>query len=1859
MGIPRCKFERSETSYCSFLDLYVRATDRRQAAPAPQIETGKAIPQKRGLHLPGHRHTKSKEDSRTQAVDFAQPLPPRPTLSREESYNSLRREGTLSLQYQSSSPSAMSSRSTLVNQTPVTGRPISPTPSSSGSFSNMAPKSPVVTSGKRIGFLKGFDKFRGRKPDDNNKRENLRESPSTSAPPQKQREKSIAQPLGKRSKPDANQQRGNGTSNPAEPKSSKGLRGLRIGHSSGKDRSESIAEPDTSGSLFKLDTNLNDMEGIVSGNAPMTPPGPNDIFGSFPAGEETQKAKAAEPAAAAWETPDSWIVKKIPDENMSRLREIDENGEVLEEDDGAPYRVRIFRADSTFAVLSAGINASVAEVINLIGKKTFLQDDLNNYHIVMRKHETSRQLDPQERPLAIQKRLLEQAGYTKADRIEDLGGDDNSYLCRFTFLPAKLTGFTSLEKDPGFNKMQKFSHIDLQGRNLITIPITLYQKATEIISINLSRNLNLDVPKDFINACTNLRELKYTSNEAWKLPQSISLASRLTALDISNNKLEQLEHADLEKLQGLHSLRLSNNRLTVMPKYFGQYKALRSLNLASNSLTEFPDYMCEIKTLIDLDISFNAISELPNIGKLTKLERLWATNNRLSGSFPASTTNLVNVREIDIRHNAIDNIDVLSQLSKLEFLYVGYNSVTGFEGAFDSIRSLHMNHNPVTRFGISAPIPSLTSLNLEKAKLAALPDDLFQKLASLKNLNLDQNHFVSLSPHIGTLLALEHFTIARNILSSLPPDIGRLTELRTLDLRENNLGTVPPQIWFCRKLETLNISSNCLTTFPKPGAPLPAAPEPQVSTPAVNGAPLGKPAVDGEDGLGNLEDFQLRRPSQVSGYMGALSTSPNQSRKGSVGSVNSTYALGSPPGTAGRKASTASTITPLTRKDSSLSTRLLNTFAVSLRHLFLADNRLPDEAIDELQWLPELRILNLSYNLFYDFPPRVLRRWPNLMELYLSGNDLTSLPSEDLEEISNLRVLHINNNKFQVLPAEIAKIQKLAIMDVGSNLLKYNVSNWPYDWNWNWNHNLRYLNLSGNKRLEIKPSTTTARGGKDLTDFTSLKNLRVLGLMDVTLTIPSVPDQNEDRRVRTSGSQVGSLAYGMADSLGRNEHLSTMDMVIDRFRSHDDETILGMFDGQALSGGGSKIAKYLYENFKHRFAEELEKTQQDENAGDALRRTYLSLNKEIALASMNIQEYKVTPGTHRPSIAMPEFGEEDLRSGCVATVLYLKESELYISNVGDIAALLIKSEGGHKVITCKHDPTDTSERQRVRDAGGFVSRHGKLNDVLEVSRAFGFTQFQPSIIAAPHVSQISLKESDEMILIASRELWNYMTREFAVDVARQERGDLMRAAQKLRDLAIAFGATSKIMVMLLGVSDLRRKERARYRTHSMSISPSGILSDDYLVPRSRNRRGADNIDDQRIARLGQEVDAPVGEVSLVFTDIKNSTLLWETYPIAMRSAIKMHNECMRRQLRIIGGYEVKTEGDAFMVSFPTVTSALLWCFTMQNELLNLEWPTEILSSINGQEVCDIDGNIIFRGLSVRMGIHWGKPVCETDPVTKRMDYFGPMVNRAARISSVADGGQITVSSDFIAEIQRLLETHIESDRSDSTGSDESMAEDLMNHAIRRELRSLSSQGFEVKDLGERRLKGLENPEYIYLMYPHALSGRLLVQQQRLEQEAAQSQALLRTRDTQLTIDAENVFDLWAVSLRLEMLCSTLENPGSTTLKAPETAMLERMKKNGEEITDRFIVNFVEHQISRIEVRLPIFPADLQSNLLTIIDRRASRRSCSGTWSARSNRACSRRRAPCPKSSRPSPARCRSCKPSNRMPALRSKKRHDY
>ena len=87
---------------------------------------------------------------------------------------------------------------------------------------------------------------------------------------------------------------------------------------------------------------------------------------------------------------------------------------------------------------------------------------------------------------------------------------------------------------------------------------------------------------------------------------------------------------------------------------------------------------------------------------------------------------------------------------------------------------------------------------------------------------------------------------------------------------------------------------------------------------------------------------------------------------------------------------------------------------------------------------------------------------------------------------------------------------------------------------------------------------------------------------------------------------------------------------------------------------------------------------------------------------------------------------------------------------------------------------------------------------------------------------------------------------------------------------------------------------------------------------------------------------PVGRVALAFTDIQNSTVLWEHYRHKFKPLLDLHNVIMRRALAKHGGYEVKTEGDAFMIAFAEPIHAARFACAVQLELLDAEWPAYLL-----------------------------------------------------------------------------------------------------------------------------------------------------------------------------------------------------------------------------------------------------------------------------------------------------------------------------
>ncbi|ODN77508.1 hypothetical protein L202_04679 [Cryptococcus amylolentus CBS 6039] len=1386
---------------------------------------------------------------------------------------------------------------------------------------------------------------------------------------------------------------------------------------------------------------------------------------------------------------------------------------------GGLYWARIYRADNSYGLYNLPLNTTTAELLAVLsndqtpgGQKKVA----TNMKLYICERGQDRILSPSEKPIAIQHRKLLQMGHTEQDNLEELGKSDLAILCRFIY-QAPILPIMNPEEESSYDS---FEFIDIAGRDLQTIPIFLHLHAHDIIILNVSRNPMSDIPLDFIQACTALKELRMSNMALKRVPNSIRASQTLARLDVSCNRIADLESVALNEVETLVSLKVQNNKLTSMPSYFAQMKSLKYLNISNNKFENFPAVVCEMSNLVDLDVSFNNITELPaKMSDLKSLEKLGLYSNEIT-HMPKSFSTLANLRILDVRRNNITDLSVVYALPNLATLQADYNNVVTLDAQLGAnVRQFSVPHNSVTRFTL-APPPNmaivtymLMNLDLSHGKISTLADEAFSGLTNLVTLNLNFNQFTRLPTTLNRLTNLEVFSCTDNMLNTLPVGFGKLHKLRILNLHNNNLKRLPNDLWSCSSLEVFNASSNLIDAFEGPPDDM---------------------------------DFRVGRGSTTS-----------------QGSGN------------GRG---KESISPLGK---------------SMRKLFLADNRLNDDVFHWISLLPFLRVINLSFNDIYEVPAFTLSRCEKLEALYLSGNKLTSLPAEDLEKLQNLKILHLNGNKLQTLPSELGAIKTLQHLDVGSNVLKYNIANWPYDWNWNWNTSLRYLNLSGNKRLEIKPTsaqdmTHASSFRRELSDFTALSQLHVLGLMDVTLRISSLPDESDDKRVRTSFSDINNMAYGIADTLGHIDHLAMFDLVVPNFRGKDNECIFGMFGRATVTQRPGKIAKYLQEIFAETLAHHLEKLQPEEDTSEALRRTFMSTHRkcfEYFVGQVKIENERKPSWTSFASFDSMFRGwspgpASTLKTGASGAVVYLKEKVLYVGSIGDMLVVLSR-KGDAELLAKRHDPTDREEVARIRKAEAWVSTKGFVNDDkdLDISRAFGYWHEMPAINGAPEIRTRTLQESDEFVIIGNHALWQFCSYQTAVDIARTERDDPMMAAQKLRDFAISYGAEGNIMVMVVNVSDLFFGRNGVRTRGSSSQTPTDMIpeQESYSTAKRVGRRRAEEVGDRTLNRLQQEIEPPTGQVAIVFTDIVNSTYLWETNP-AMPTAIKMHHNLMRRQLRLDGGYEVKTEGDSFMVSFQSVTAAVLWCFNCQIGLLTAEWPRELLDAADGKVTRDSNGVIVQRGLRVRMGVHWGSPECERDPITRRMDYYGPMVNRAARINASADGGQLMASRDVLNEISVFME-YLKT-------TDEQALDELQGDS-KREIMELRRIGVEVRDMGDRKLKGLEVPERLHLLYPKTLCGRLEISNEiRPEVEVND---VRKHADRHRMIDVEQVHQLSAIALRLEAVCS-YSPPAPTSPGVSPQPVVQRMPvppsylgpSIKEEMSDEELAVIVESLVGRIE-----------------------------------------------------------------------------
>mmetsp|Transcript_6006 Transcript_6006/g.20483 ORF Transcript_6006/g.20483 Transcript_6006/m.20483 type:complete len:1835 (+) Transcript_6006:197-5701(+) len=143
----------------------------------------------------------------------------------------------------------------------------------------------------------------------------------------------------------------------------------------------------------------------------------------------------------------------------------------------------------------------------------------------------------------------------------------------------------------------------------------------------------------------------------------------------------------------------------------------------------------------------------------------------------------------------------------------------------------------------------------------------------------------------------------------------------------------------------------------------------------------------------------------------------------------------------------------------------------------------------------------------------------------------------------------------------------------------------------------------------------------------------------------------------------------------------------------------------------------------------------------------------------------------------------------------------------------------------------------------------------------------------------------------------------------------------------------------------------------------------------------------------------------------------------LKEALLVHNECIRHCLYHARGYECEESGGNFLLAFHTARHAVVFCREAQRRLMDVKWSDEIYSCTDAARVT-FGEKVIFNGLRVKMGITTGAATRRIPShLTGRADYFGPLLNHAARMASMANPGQVVASRTTVDEVSGSDKQH--------------------------------------------------------------------------------------------------------------------------------------------------------------------------------------------------------------------------------------------
>lgn len=149
--------------------------------------------------------------------------------------------------------------------------------------------------------------------------------------------------------------------------------------------------------------------------------------------------------------------------------------------------------------------------------------------------------------------------------------------------------------------------------------------------------------------------------------------------------------------------------------------------------------------------------------------------------------------------------------------------------------------------------------------------------------------------------------------------------------------------------------------------------------------------------------------------------------------------------------------------------------------------------------------------------------------------------------------------------------------------------------------------------------------------------------------------------------------------------------------------------------------------------------------------------------------------------------------------------------------------------------------------------------------------------------------------------------------------------------------------------------------------------------------------------MADELTLPSGTVTFLFTDVEGSTRLWAADSEAMSASLLLHDAVVRSAIESAGGYVFTAAGDSFSAAFSRASDAVSAAAGIQRGLDETVWPGPMLR--------------------VRIGVHLG------EAEERGGDYFGPVVNTAARVEAAGHGGQ-TLLTEPVRAAARVVATDL-------------------------------------------------------------------------------------------------------------------------------------------------------------------------------------------------------------------------------------------